>query len=85
MSDEKIKVPFKDKMVDAVEVKFKVIKEEWNEYSLEDGTIIRFKSVVTQIARTTKYNENNEPIYSLRSQNVATTKIMDNKLMKKVS
>ena len=87
MSDEKtIKIPFKDgKMVDAVEVGFAVVKEEWNEYKLEDGTIIRFKSVVTQIARTKEYNENNEPIYVIKSKNIASTKIMDDKLMKKGS
>lgn len=84
MSTEKVKVPLMGKMVDGVDVNFKVKKEEWNEYELEDGTILKFKSVVTKIVRTEEYNEQNEPIYSINSQNVASAKI-PNELKKRTN
>ena len=84
MSTEKVKVPLMGKKVDGVDVNFKVKKEEWNEYELEDGTILKFKSVVTKIVRTEEYNEQNEPIYYINSQNVASAKIPD-KLKKRAT
>ncbi len=84
MSTEKVKVPLMGKIVDGVDVNFKVKKEEWNEYELEDGTILKFKSVVTKIVRTEEYNEQDEPIYSINSQNVASAKIPD-KLKKRAN
>lgn len=84
MNSEKIKVPYKGRMVDGVEVGFKTLREEWNEYELEDGTILKFKSVVTKIVRTEEYNDRNEPVYSINSQNIASAKV-PNKLKKSVS
>jgi hypothetical protein len=66
-----IKVPFEGKNVDGVELDFKTTKEEWNEYELTDGTIIRLKVVVTNIARLTdKYDNVGNPMYIVRSSNV---------------
>ncbi len=31
--------------------RFKILKEDWNEYELEDGTIVRVKLAVRQIIR----------------------------------
>lgn len=72
-----VKVNFKGVMVDGVEVEFKAKREGWNEYSLADGSKIRFKSIVTKIVRTEVYNENFEPVYVLSSQSIASTDVPD--------
>jgi hypothetical protein len=83
MNKGKIKIPFKNEMVDGVEVSFKTKIEEWNEYELEDGEILRFKSVVTSIARTEAYNDYGQPVYAVKSENVASVKNIPNKFMKR--
>jgi len=47
---------------DLVENKFEALKEEWNEYRLSDGTMVRFKVVVTAIGRVV--NERGEITYN---------------------
>jgi len=66
-----IKVPFEGKIVEGVEMEFKSIKEDWNEYQINDGTIVRLKVVVTNVARITdKYDNDGNPIYVVKSSNV---------------
>lgn len=84
MSSNKVKVPFKGKMVNADEVEFEILREEWNEYKVKDGTILKFKPIIMKIFRTDVYNEDNEPIYTIRSQNVASAKVPP-KLKKKTT
>jgi len=68
-----IKVPFEGKIVEGVDLDFKTLKEEWNEYQVTDGSIIRMKVVVTNIARVTdKYDNVGNPIYVVKSSNVLT-------------
>lgn len=45
------------------EVGFDIISEEWNEYVLEDGTVIRIKNTVVSVRRTDKTDRNGDPIY----------------------
>ncbi|GBC74834.1 hypothetical protein HRbin06_00141 [archaeon HR06] len=67
----KIKLPSGE--VDAIELPFESSKEEWNEYKVSDGTIIKVKTIVTKIYRLKdKYNEFGEPIYHVISGNVIT-------------
>ena len=82
MSPEK--VMYKGKIVEGININFKVLDEAWNEYKLEDGTIIKFKAVITKIVRTSEYSENLEPVYVISSQNVATAMVPE-KLKKRVS
>jgi hypothetical protein len=50
---------------DAVFVDFKVMKEEWQRYSLSDGSVIRAKLILTSIYRTqTQTNPIGEPLYT---------------------
>lgn len=55
-------------------VLFKTNHEEWNEYTLENGTVVRVKNVVTDILRTELLNEIGETIYAVRSQCVVVLK-----------
>lgn len=48
-------------------VRFKVLREEWNEYSVEDGANIRVKLTVMNVGKTSLFDENGEPIYLVNS------------------
>ena len=49
---------------------FEAVKEEWNEYLLDDGTRLRVKLVVTKILRTNQIDPEGNPVYVITSQNV---------------
>jgi len=57
-------------------VNFKPLKEEWSDYSLTDGTILRIKVVVSKVMRLHKpdgspsFSPTGEPAYYFHSQNV---------------
>ena len=71
--DKNIKVPYQGKSYDALDMEFKTIKEEWNEYETSDGSSIRLKVVVTNIARVKgQYDKVGNPIYVVRSSNVVS-------------
>ena len=50
-------------------VNFEAVKEEWNEYLLDDGTRLRVKLVVTKILRTNQIDPEGNPVYIITSQN----------------
>jgi len=45
------------------ECKFTTLCEDWCEYKLSNGVILRSKTVVTKIMKTKKFNKYGEPIY----------------------
>jgi hypothetical protein len=57
------------------EMDFTVDREEWNEYTLSDGTTVRIKAVVGKIFRVLDdqenpaYTANNDPFIIVRSAN----------------
>jgi hypothetical protein len=56
---------------DAVELSFQTSGENWNEYLLDDGSVVRVKLVMTSIARVEGvYDQNGSPIYVAQSTNV---------------
>lgn len=58
---------------DALEVGYQNPAEHWNEYLLDDGTVLRLKPVVTQIIRIEGlYDHNGDPAYQVQSMNVVT-------------
>lgn len=58
-----------------VEVDFEVVREDWNEYTLSDGTKLRVKNIVTRIFLQVDengeviYNENGEPNVVINGKN----------------
>ena len=65
--------------VDGLEIRFKSVREEWNEYDLEDGTTIKLKAIVSNIVRVEgEYDAENNPVYVLKSANVAVVQSPDN-------
>jgi len=61
----------------AMDVDFETIKEDWNEYTLEDGTVLKFKTVVSSIIRTDDYDPmTGDPVYHVRSTNILRVKVL---------
>ena len=51
-------------------VDFDVVKEEWNEYRLTDGSTLKIKLVLTGVLRLgNQYDPVGNPVYVISSQN----------------
>lgn len=77
----KVRLP-DGRMVEAEDLDFESVKEEWNEYKLEDGTVLKAKLVVSKVLRAKEYQESGEPIYTISSANVVRAKVPE-ELIKK--
>ena len=72
------KINFHGQEVDATEVEFQTRKEDWNEYQLMDGTVIKMKLVVSQIFRIEGvYDNEGNPAYQIKSTNLPMVKSPD--------
>jgi len=45
-------------------------KEYWNEYKLDDGTVLKVKIVLRGVRRAEQHNTDGTPIYLINAQNV---------------
>ena len=65
-------VPLPDgKTAEATVLTFRTSSEEWNEYLLEDGTVLKLKAVATEVFRVDgAFDPQGNPLYILQSQNV---------------
>lgn len=69
--ERKVKIAHKGKEKDGIDLDFKTLKEEWNEYDLEDGSRIRLKSVISNIVKVpNEFDEEGNPVYVVRSTNI---------------
>jgi len=67
------KVFYQNREIEGVEVDFKTVKEDWNEYDLDDGTRIKLKSVASNIVRLpNEFDNEGNPVYMVKSSNVMT-------------
>lgn len=58
-------------MVEGTEIGFRPSGEHWNEYLLDDGTVVRIKLVLTGVVRIDgMYDAEGEPVYFANSTNV---------------
>lgn len=72
------KVNFEGEEVDATEIDFQTRREDWNEYQLFDGSVIKLKAVVTEIQRIEgRYDKEGNPVYRVRSSSVLWVKSTD--------
>lgn len=73
------------KIVDAKSIDFKTNKEEWNEYKLEDGTILRIKAIPIGIIRADDHNPlTGDPFYQVQSK-IITSTLVPEKLKKTIT
>lgn len=66
------KVPFPDGTAGEAEVLgFRSTGEHWNEYLVDDGTVLRMKLVVTEVLRVQdQHDQAGNPVYLVQSTNV---------------
>lgn len=65
--------------VEVTELSFQNAREHWNEYLLDDGTILKLKPVATEVFRLDgKYDQEGNPLYLLRSRNVLVVSAAEN-------
>jgi hypothetical protein len=67
VTEKRIKLPLPDgTFVEGVDVEIVEAIERWSELTLEDGTLLKVKSVVVQTIRTDNYDPDGNPIYVIR-------------------
>jgi len=72
------KISFQGREVDATEIEFQTRKEDWNEYQLMDGTVIKMKLVVSEIFRIDgMYDDVGNPVYQIKSTNLPVVRSPD--------
>jgi hypothetical protein len=65
------KVHFQGRMVDAEVVDFEADKEQWSTYILHDGTSLKVKAVVTEVARLEGiYDQKGDPVYLIQASQI---------------
>ena len=72
-------------LVDGVEVLVDESSEKWSEYKLEDGTTIRLKQVLTEVIRTSQYDLEGNPVYTIKAQPVLSVVDVPDKLKRKTN
>ena len=66
-----MKVQYQGRQVEGKSVEFLTRKEDFNEYQLTDGKVLKIKMVVTRIIRLEEEKApDGNPIYLIQSQNV---------------
>lgn len=65
------KINFQGQMVDAEIIDFEADKEQWSTYILHDGTSLKVKAVVTEVARLEGiYAPNGDPVYMIQASQI---------------
>ena len=59
---KRVELKVGDKTIAGTLVDFETVREEYNSYKLSDGSMIRMKTVVTNIIRTEECTPPGEPI-----------------------
>ena len=69
------KIRYKDRDVEADDVGFTVVKEDWNIYQLHDGTEIRVRLIVQNVIKIPdEVDDQGNPAYAVRSSNIMVVK-----------
>lgn len=64
------------------DIDFETVSENWNEYTLEDGTTLKVKLVLQKVLRGEEvFNPTGEPVYQISAQNVVRTSDVPEELM----
>jgi hypothetical protein len=65
------KIRLGNEIVDGIEVPFQSGGEHWNEYLVEDGSVVKMKSVATDIVRIEgRFDSEGNPMYVVKSTNI---------------
>jgi hypothetical protein len=73
MPEDKMTINFGGRQVEATPVDVNQSSEKWNEYLLEDGTVLKMKLILKKVMRVdNEYDGEGNPIYVMQSTNVNT-------------
>lgn len=73
MSEEKVTINLGGRQVEATAIEVNQSSERWNEYLLEDGTVLKMKLILKKVLRVDgEYDAEGNPIYIMQSTNVST-------------
>lgn len=73
MAERKVKVSLGEKQMDGFDVPVEESSERWSEYKLEDGGIIRIKTIVVSVIRAEgEWDQEGNPLYIVKSTNALT-------------
>lgn len=66
------------KPMDGTDMPFRTGSEDFNEYLLDDGTVLKIKLVVTRVVRIDDlYDDQGDPVYVAQSTNVIVASVPD--------
>ena len=83
MANDKVMINLGGRQVEAVQIDVNQSNEKWNEYLLEDGTVLKMKLVLKKVLRVDgEYDQEGNPVYVMQSTNVTTVNV-PNPLKKK--
>ncbi len=75
----KVKINFGGEEVEATPLDINQTNEYWNQYLLDDGTVIKMKLVATKILRVeNKFDNEGNPVYIVQSTNITSVNAPDN-------
>lgn len=73
MANDKVMISMGGKQVQATPVDVNQSGEKWNEYLLEDGTVLKMKLVLKKVFRVDgEFDEEGNPVYVMQSTNVTS-------------
>lgn len=68
---DKVKINFGNELVEATPINVNQANEYFNQYFLEDGTVLKMKLVATKVFRIDdRFDQEGNPIYFVQSTNV---------------
>ena len=73
MAQEKVTINFGGRQVQAIPVDVNQSGEKWNEYLLEDGTVLKMKLVLKKVFKVDgEFDPEGNPVYVMQSTNVTS-------------
>ena len=57
-------------LAEAADIDFEDVKEDWNEYKLKDGSILKVRLVLKGVKRLKKFNPDGTPVYLINTSHV---------------
>ncbi len=78
MPEKRTTITYKNQARKAVKVKIDESTERWTDISLEDGSSLRLKTIITNVMRLEdEFDADGSPVYLVRSTNILTVDAAD--------
>ena len=71
-----VTIKFQGRDIEADLINISSSDDDWSDFTLEDGTVIKIKTILTKVLRaTTEKTEIGEPLYILQMTQITTTEV----------